>query len=371
MRKKLIFITILLLGAFLLSACAGGAGRGMSWPGLATDGNMVYLADGPFLYAVSLADGKEVWRYPGKRDSKLIFYCTPAVTPDGLVIVGSAGTDHSLVALNPNDINPDTSAPVEKWKFTGAKDHWVAAPLIVENKLFAVNSDGNLYILDLQDGQSSKKATVVELDGRLWSQPTTDGERVYVTSLDHSVIAIDAKTYKVLWHKDLGGAVPGSAVLSKDGSLYVGSLDSQLEKFDPATGDHQSVLDAKNWVWSTPSLDDDTLYFGDVNGNLYSYNTSTGKLNWNPVKPDNSETASITASPLVLDDHILVATESGSVFALDRNGKVLWSQSVGGKIYTTPIAAGDLIIVAPLETDFYLVALNPSGQQVWTFTPGS
>src|SRR5215216_4843948 len=164
MRKKLIFITILLLGAFLLSACAGGTGRGMSWPGLATDGNMVYLADGPFLYAVSLADGKEVWRYPGKRDSKLIFYCTPAVTPDGLVIVGSAGTDHSLVALNPNDINPDTSAPVEKWKFTGAKDHWVAAPLIVENKLFAVNSDGNLYILDLQDGQSSKKATVVELD---------------------------------------------------------------------------------------------------------------------------------------------------------------------------------------------------------------
>jgi outer membrane protein assembly factor BamB len=369
MRKKLIFITTILLGAFLLSACAGGAVRGTSWPGLATDGNLVYLADGPFVYAVSIGDGRELWRYPAKRDNKVVFYSPPVVTPDGLIIVGSAGTDHSLVALNPNDINPGTNAPFEQWKFTGAKDHWVAAPLVIENKLFAVNSDGNLYILDLQDGKSSKEATVVELDGRLWSQPTTDGERVYITSLEHSVIAVDVNTYKVLWHEDLGGAVPGSAVLSEDGSLYVGSLASQLEKFDPATGNHQAVVDAENWVWSTPSLDGDTLYFGDVNGNFYSYNTSTGKLNWNPVKPDDSETTSITASPLVQDDHILLATESGSIFALDREGKVLWNQQVGGKIYTTPVAIDDLIIVAPLETEFYLVALDSNGRQVWTFTP--
>lgn len=371
MKKKLIIVTTILLGAVLLSACAGGATRGMSWPGLATDGTLAYLADGPFVYAVSVEDGREVWRYPAERDSKLAFYSPPAVAPDGLIIVGSAGTDHSLVGLSPDDINPDTNSPFEQWKFTGAEDRWVAAPLVLENKLFAVNSDGNLYVIDLQDGQSVKEATVVELGGRLWSQPTTDGERVYITSLDHSVIAVDANTYDVLWHEDLGGAVPGSAVLSEDGSLYVGSLASQLEKFDPATGDHQAVVDAQNWVWSTPSLDGDTLYFGDVDGNLYSFNTSSGNQNWKPIKPDNSTTASITASPLIRDDHILVATESGSVFAVDRNGKVLWNEAIGGKIYTTPIAAGDLTIVAPLETDFYLSALDLNGRQVWTFTPES
>jgi len=369
MKKKLIIVTIILLGAVLLSACAGGAVRGMSWPGLATDGALVYLADGPFVYAVSLGDGREIWRYPGARDNKLVFYSPPTVTPDGLIIVGSAGTDHSLVALSPNDINPDTNAPFEEWKFTGAEDHWVAAPLVVGDKLFAVNSDGNLYILDLQDGRSSKEATVVELGGRLWSQPTTDGERVYVTSLDHSVIAVDVNTYKVVWNKDIGGAVPGSAVPTEDGSLYVGSLASQLEKFDPATGEHQPVVDAANWVWSTPSLDGDTLYFGDVDGNLYSFNTSTGNQNWKAIKPDKSETASITASPLVQDQHILVATESGSVFAVDHDGKVVWNETIGGKIYTSPIAAGELTIVAPLETEFYLAALDSNGRQVWTFTP--
>jgi outer membrane protein assembly factor BamB len=365
MRKKLIIVTMILFGAVFLSACSGGAVRGMSWPGLAADGKTAYLADGSFVYAVNLSDGAELWRYPGSRNGKLTFYSTPAVTPDGLVIVGSAGTDHSLVALNPADINPDTKAPVEAWKFSGAKDHWVAAPLVVNNKLFAVNSDGNLYILDLEDGQSVKDATVVKLDGRLWAQPITDGERVYITSLDHSVIAVDAETYKVVWHEDLGGAVPGSAVLGTDGMLYVGSLESKLEKFDPATGKHQSVLDAENWVWSTPSLDGDTLYFGDVDGNFYSFDTASGKLNWKPVKPDGP----ITASPLVQNDHVLLATESGSIFAVGNDGKVLWTQQIGGKIYTTPVAAGDLTIVSSLETDFYLAALDANGRQVWTFTP--
>lgn len=365
MRKKLIFITTILLGAFLLSACAGGTQHGSTWPGLATDGNLIYLADGPFVFAVNLEDGRPVWRYPGDPDGKLAFHAPPAITSDGLVIVGSTGTDHSLFALDPNDINPETNAPSEQWKFTGAQDHWIATPLVLENKLFAVNADGNLYILDLQDGQSAKKATVVELGGRLWAQPITDGERVYITSLDHDVIAVDVNTHKVIWHENLGGAVPGSAVLGEDGNLYVGSLESKLEKFDPATGNHETVLEAENWVWSTPSLDGDTLYFSDVDGNFYSYNTSTSSPNWNAIKPDGP----VTASPLVREEHVLLATESGSVFAIDRDGKVLWSEEVGGKIYTTPIAVGDLTIVAPLETDFYLVALDSDGRRAWTFTP--
>lgn len=366
MKKKLIVVTTILLGAFLLSACAGGPVHGSTWPGLATDGNLIYLADGPFVYAVSSEDGREVWRYPAERDNKLVFYSTPALTPDGLVIVGSAGTNSSLIALRPNDINPDTNTPFEAWKFTGARDHWMAPPLIFENKLFAVNADGNLYILDLQDERSSKEATVVDLGGgRPWAQPTTDGERIYITSLDHNVIAVDANTYEVVWREEIGGAAPGSAVLGEDGSLYVGSLASQLEKFDPATGDHQPVVNAENWVWSTPSLDGDTLYFSDVDGNFYSFNTSTGSQNWNPLKPDGP----ITASPLVREGHILLATESGSIYAIDRDGNILWSEEVGGKIYTTPIAVGDLTVVAPLETGFYLAALDSNGRQVWTFTP--
>lgn len=369
MRKKVLFISMVLLAAALLSGCAGGAVRGVTWPGLAADDNTVYLADGPYVYATNLKDGKELWRYPADRDNNLVFYSTPVITPDGLVIVGSSGKNHSLIALNPTDITQNannTKSPAAAWIFNEARDHWVAAPLVVDDKLFAVNSDGYLYVLDLQDGQSTKKAVqAIRVGGRLWAQPTTDGERVFITSLDHSVSAVDIETYKVLWNEEIEGAVAGSAVLGPDGMLYAGSFASQLERIDPATGKREPALKAEYWIWSTPSLDGDTLYFADLNGNVYSFNTSTGRLNWPPIKPDGP----ITASPLIQNDHILIATESGSLFAIDRDGNILWTQEVGGKIYTTSVAAGDLTIVAPLETDFYLAALDSNGRQVWTFTP--
>jgi outer membrane protein assembly factor BamB len=198
----------------------------------------------------------------------------------------------------------------------------------------------------------------------------TDGERIFVTSLDHSVYAVDAKTYDVLWHEDVAGAIPGSPVIGSDGMLYVGSLDSELEQFDPETGRHQSVLTAKNWIWSTPVVDGDTLYFGDLDGNFYSFDTAASKLNWS-IQPDGA----ITASAILQNDHLLIATESGNVYAIDKeSGKTLWFEQIdqkdGGKIYTTPVLAGDNILVAPLEADFYLAALDSDGRQVWTFAPG-
>ena len=366
MSKKFLFLTVILLAAILLSGCSSGAVRGTTWPGLVANNDAAFLADGSLVYAVSLKDGKELWHYPDKGNSKLLFYATPFVTTDGLVIVGSAGNDHKLVALNPTDINQATKSPVEAWTFTGAKDHWVATPLEIDNHLFAPNADGNLYVFDLTDGQTNKQPVkVIELAGRLWGQPVTDGKLVFVNSLDHSVFAIDKDTYKIVWHEDLGSAIPNSPILAADGNLYVGSFASQLEKFNPATGDHQSVEKTDAWIWGTPTLVESNLYFGDLSGNFYSYNIETGKYNWTPVKPDGP----ITTSPLVLNDAFLVATESGAIHEVDQDGhSKLWSQP-GGKIYTTPVIAGDLVLVSPLGADAYLYAFDLNGRQVWAFKP--
>lgn len=368
MSKKLLLISLVLLGAVLLSAC-GGAVRGTTWPGLTADENTAYLADLPFVYGINLTDGKEAWRFSDSNDNRAQFYAPPALTSDGLVIVGSASGKHILYALDPKDLiaDGDRKIPAVAWSFSGATGSWVASPLIVENRLFAPNADGNLYVIDLADGQSQKQPLkVVELGGRLWAQPVTDGERVFITSLDHSVYAVDLDTYELVWHEDISAAIPGSPAIGPDGNLYVGSLASQLERFDPATGQHSSVLDAESWIWSTPTLDGEALYFGDLDGNFYSFNTSSGTLNWS-VQPDGP----VTANAIPQNDHLLLATEAGNIYAIDKSGKTLWFETVGGKIYTTPVVAGDLILVAPLGSDFYLSALDSNGRQVWTFTPNN
>jgi len=387
MRKKILLVTVILLAAVLLSGCVGST----TWPGLSADGDTAYLANGLSVYAINLSDGEEIWHYPLQSNSKLAFNSNPVLAPNGLVIVGSSGVDHSLFAINPEKF-PDgpvesvggvqkflcsiglATCPehhVEEWIFTDSEGHWVASPLVVSDKVFAPNADGNLYILDLHTGDLLKKLT---LDGdsktpnRLWSQPVSDGQHVFVTSLDLQVFGVDAETYEY-WRQDLTGAIPGSGVIGSDGMLYVGSLAKQLEKFDPVTGKHEPVLDTKGWIWGTPVVNGDNLYFSDVDGNFYSYNIKSGKLNWESVK---LEAGPITASPLVYADGALVVAESGNVYFVDGTGSddVWHAAPEKGKAYTTPVSAGGYVLVSYIESDYYLIALDEDGDQKWIFPAG-
>jgi outer membrane protein assembly factor BamB len=374
MSKKLLFVMIAVFAAIFLSGCVGST----AWPGLAGSGEVAYLANQTAVHAINARSGEELWSFAGEKGgfslfntNPSLFFTTPVVTEDGLVIILDSGNKHVMYAVDPNDVRDES--PAIEWKFTEARGHWIAAPLIVDNRLFAPNTDGNIYVLDLQDGQSVKQAIKV-IDafadsngqpGRLWAQPVSDGTYLFVTSLEHSVLAIDLQTYEIVWHEDLGGAVPGGVAIGSDGMLYVGSLAKQLERFDPATGAHEPVLDTKGWIWGTPVVDGDNLYFSDVEGYFYSYNIKEGKLNWEPVKPDNA----ITASPLVQGDHVLLATESGEIYAVDSTGNVdtWYTARDEGKTYTTPILAGDYVLVAYLESDYHLVALDEEGDEKWTY----
>jgi len=376
MRKKILLITVSLLAVVLLSGCIGST----TWFGLSAAGNVAYIANNTAVHAIDLKTGKELWSFSGEKSSGFsfgqspkLFVVSPVVTEDGQVIIVNSGNDHTIYAVNPKDI-PDPAKPTPNitWKFSDAKGHWIAVPLIVGDRLFAPNADGKIYVLDLTDGQSVKQAVrIIEpfkdtegQPGRLWAQPVTDGKRLYVTSLDRSVFAIDLETYEIAWHEELSGAIPGGMVFGSDGMLYVGSFAKQFEKFDPATGQHTPVVDAKGWIWGTPVADGDNIYFNDVDGYFYSYNVKEGKLNFESVKPDGA----VTASPLVLPDRVLVATESGNVYSIDATGSVtLWHESIKGKAYTTPVSADGYVLVSYIESDYYLVALNNAGDQKWVF----
>jgi len=132
-------------------------------------------------------------------------------------------------------------------------------------------------------------------------------------------------------------------------------------------------VNTKGWIWGTPVVDGDNLYFGDivngVGGYFYSFNTKTGKLNNDPVKLESG----ITASPLVLPDHVLVATEAGNIYAIDATGSVsLWFEPANAKskAYATPVSTGSSVLVSYIESDYYLIALDNTGHKKWTIPAG-
>ena len=66
-----------------------------------------------------------------------------------------------------------------------------------------------------------------------------------------------------------------------------------------------------------------------------------------------------------------MATESGAIYDVTRAGhfnNTPWA-TLEGKIYTTPIAVGDLVLVAPMNAQAALYAFALNGRQAWAFTP--
>lgn len=356
--KRLTLISFVLLGAILLSACASGA-TSTSWPGLAADSTNAYLADGNEVYAVRLSDGAKVWQYPDKAGTPK-FFAAPVLSPDGQLLVGSAGTDDALVSLDP-------ATGKEKWvaPFAGAKDKWIASPLVVGDMIYAPNNDGILYVLKLATGELRWS---LPISHSLWAAPASNGKLIFVTSLDHFVYAIDPQARKIAWKVDMGGSVPGSPSVSADGAtLYVGAFTKKVSAINAADGKIRWTADTKDWVWDAPALDGDTVYAADISGYIYSLGAPNGKNAWPEIQPDGP----ITASPVILSDGtVVVVTESGLAYAFDRVSGKAWGvgTNIGGKIYTTPVLSGDLILVAPLGADSLLVALNKAGNVVWKFT---
>jgi len=207
--KKLLIIMVAVMLSALLSGCSASAMRSNSWSGLSVDAEKAYIANGSFVYAINLNNGSQAWQYPAeKADTKESFFATPVLTEDGQLLIAGAGTNHSLVSLNP--ANGSTN-----WTFDKSEGIWIASPIAVDEMIYAPNTDGKLYAFDLDGNFLWAK----HIGGTLWSQPVSDGEFIYINSLDHHLYAFSLRTQDIAWKTEVGGAIPGSPVLGADGTL--------------------------------------------------------------------------------------------------------------------------------------------------------
>jgi outer membrane protein assembly factor BamB len=351
-KKYLVLICLLLVLAVVLGGCATGL-TASSWPSVTADADNAYIAGGPYVYAVNLQTGVEAWRFPAKAATATPFYATPRLTPDGQLIVGSF--DHKLYSLNPK-------SGAENWRFEQAKDRWIGGVLITDDTIYAANADYKLYALTFTG--TLKWVSPFQAEQSIWGSPVSDGMNVYFGTLGRKVYAVDAQTGKQTWVQTVDGAILGSPVLGLNNSLYVGTYGGVLVSLDTRNGEIIQQETTSSWIWSGPAQDGTNVYVGDANGMFYAYPmTGTGQP-WT-----QQLNGAIIGSPLVNGSIIVIGTESGNVYFMDNTGRNVQPVSVSGKIYTSPVAAGELVLVAPTEGVNLLVAIDQNGATKWSFTP--
>jgi eukaryotic-like serine/threonine-protein kinase len=357
MKSRFLFPLLLLLAAVLLSGCSGGY-QTSSWPGISVSDQTIYMASGQQIFAINAANGLELWRYPEKASATIHFYAAPVLTPDGQLIVGDYG--HTLYSLDPQ-------TGLENWRFEESKYGFIASPLVTEKGIFASTNGGNLYALNFEGQVMWNKS--LDSQHSVWAQPVADADCncIYVASMDHHIYALDAETGEKMWATDdLGGSIVGQPALSEDGILYTGTFGEQIVALNKDTGlPATDPFTTDGWVWSGPALADEKLYFGDQVGNFYLLDTKDGLTPASKVEG----TEAIISTPLVLTDTVYVTTQGGSLLLFGRDGALKGKQKFDGQLLGPAVAAGDLILLAPLNSDYMLIAVNAQGVQQWTFVP--
>ena len=352
-RKNIIFIIVTIALALVLSSCTMGP-RAVGTPGLTAGEDTVYLAFQQYVYSVNSELGTEVWRYPSKGNIQVVFYAPPEVDGDALYVGDLANKFHKL--------NSATGAEV--WTFDQAKGWFIGKAKAAGDIILAPSSDRSLYALD----DSGSLMWKFSKDFALWGQPVVVGDSVYFGSLDHKVYALNLQTGEPLWEVQLSGAINASPLFDPEtGLLYVGSLGKEMVAINAESGKiswsypEDGTISS---VWATPILQEGQLIFADETGKIISLDPKTGSFNWTIEAG-----AKMMGGLLAIEGGFVTVMEDGTVRAFDYERNPLWTRTINGELYTTPVLSNDVIVIAAFKSDSLLYGFDQNGNQIWSYQP--
>jgi outer membrane protein assembly factor BamB len=377
-----------LVAALFLAAC-GSSIASTSWPGLtAGDDNVVYVAYGPAVTAVDVAGKTALWSFPSASDGRLQFFAPPAIGEDEAIIgdfglPGGMFSPQVTVSIYSLDLaDADGRPPAANWTMSDlVRDRIIAAPLLVDDRVYVGTADNLVLALGAVDGRSLWPAPF-EADNSIWGQPSYEDGMLYVGSLDSNLYALDAESGSEKWRASLGGAIASKAVLD-DELIYVSSLDEQVYAVDKLTGDIRWSTPAEAAIWGAPVLVDGVLYYADLAGYVHAADAATGAPYWaEPVKLPGA----IVAAPGVADGVIYIATagdlalpeveRQGALYALAAaDGREIWNAPAPQPVYTTPAVVDEGVVVVSRYNPavpgqaLLTVFAKEDGSQVWQYMP--
>jgi outer membrane protein assembly factor BamB len=381
--QRFLLLFGLSVAALFLAACSRGPAQ--TWPGVAADNQLGFIAQGQQVHAVNLADGTQNWAFPTAVNNNVSqIVSQPGVGAD-VVVVGSEGASGTYSGIA---YGLDRNTGAQKWCLAfdqkGADGQncplaqggqtgglFGLGPAIDDRILGGVTltngvayfglASGAVYAVDAETGKDLWRFKA----GRdVWAAPLAAENMIYIAALDHHVYAVDRATGSLRWQKDMGAAVAGEPTLDS-GTLYVGIFSNQLVALDAATGDQRWSFTAENWVWNGPAVGQGVLYLTDVSGNVFAIDATSGQKIW-AVKPGGQ----MRARPVLSGNNLYVGDRSGNIFALDpANGSTRWTHLLKGQLLVPAIVVSDTVLVAPYTGDNLLSAYSPTGDLKWAYNP--
>ncbi len=188
--------------------------------------------------------------------------------------------------------------------------------------------------------------------------------RVFLSTLEGTVTAVEARGGTPSWRRRLPDALGGAPVAAGN-ALAVPLLDGTLLLLDAATGApvrSYRTRTAAPLILETPG----GLFLADREGGIGHIPLAPGAPSWNAAIPAPAVVAAMCG------DAILAGLADGALALIDpRDGSLRWMRHLGGPVTTPPLCRGDRAWVGSADDRLYSLGLKRRGFRVrWAFNTG-
>jgi len=326
----------------------------LEYPPSIADGRAFYCTNGGgkggSVIAVSLADGKELWRYRLSGGGQ--FASQPAVV-GGIVYVGTmrphegrGDPDYEPELLALRAASDDPGGSVVWRRVIG---HAIeSSPLVVGDRLYLCSQNGTLYCYDRLAGA---RRWARPLGGKTTSSPAYRDGRVIVATYGGAVYAFDAASGVRLWRSALRGMFYGTPAIYGRRVIVASLSNGRIYSLDARNGHTQWVFPTSQGVYASPAVWHDAVYIGTKYAGFWCLDVRTGKPKW----PKRKYAGPVYGSATILGGTVYFSTfaapgkKTGITYGLDaRTGMVRWAFPDG--CYSPVTATSSIILVTGHHT---------------------
>lgn len=283
--------------------------------------------------------------------------------------------------------NLDVNLPPQKiWskkfgKAAGKRDIIISEPIVMEDKVFALDANAILSSFDLNTGNLLWKTKILSHKAKKSdvsvksSGIAANASALFVTTGFGEVVALDINSGKEMWRYNASTPIRIAPTCSAD-KLFIQTIDNRLIALNTSDGEelwNYEILQEDTTLLggASPALDiaQDILIAAFSNGEIQALKASTGSPLWNNFLISNKYAASqsaitaIKANP-VIDNDKVYAIGNGHTFAAieTRTGERIWDLPISGNYQ--PVVSGKYVFVISDDSTLYAID-NENGKIIW------
>lgn len=299
-------------------------------------GGIAYLGDvDGTVHAVRVDDGKPVWTQKFEESG----FASPAAIAGELLYVGDLfGTLRAL------DIGDGT----EKWSATLAAEV-MAGPLVHEGQLLVTTEGGTFTSFDATTGDVTWEYVI---DAPLRCSPTVVDGKAMLAGCDGKLHMIDLKGGKAVGSVAIDGPT-GSTPAARGSRIYFGTEQGTF--FAIETGEQPDVAwqfqdrRRKQGIRTAAAVNDKLAVFGSQGKAAFAVDLATGDPKW--TFPTRSR---VESSPVIAGEVVVVATQRGKLYLIDlETGGAVWEDDFGGGFIGSGVVVDGVLLIGNTDGTLY------------------